>query len=172
MSRAAQLRQHGFADSVEQLIAASGMPPSALELEITESMLMQDVGASARTLRRLSEREVHIAIDDFGTGYSSLRYLATLPIRTVKMDRSFIGSMVDDPDSMTIVSSIISLAHSLKLLVCAEGVESQLQSQQLSALRCDAMQGYLYARPMPMAELVQWLEHGAAPRARGQMAGG
>jgi diguanylate cyclase (GGDEF)-like protein len=169
---AGQLQQPEFAENVEQLIARSGIPAQALELEITESMLMKDVEGSARTLRRLSEGGVQIAIDDFGTGYSSLRYLAKLPIGTVKIDRSFIASMVQDPDNMTIVASIVSLAHSLKLQVCAEGVETEEQAQILSLLGCEFVQGFLYGEPMPMLELVPFLEHAAGTPRPAQVAGG
>jgi EAL domain-containing protein (putative c-di-GMP-specific phosphodiesterase class I) len=127
--------------------------------------LVQDLEGSVRTLRQIRDMGVHIAIDDFGTGYSSLRYLTTLPIGTVKIDRSFIAAMVDDPDSMTIVSSIISLAHSLRLQVCAEGVETETQVKFLTLMRCDLMQGYLFSRPVPSADIVRLMkqrEHSGA----------
>jgi diguanylate cyclase (GGDEF)-like protein/PAS domain S-box-containing protein len=160
----AQLRQPGFVESVAQLLQED-VGPEALELEITESMLMEDLEGSVRTLRSLNELGVHIAIDDFGTGYSSLRYLAKLPIGTVKIDRSFTSAMTADPDSMTIVATIISLAHSLKLSVCGEGVETEEQSRVLSVLRCDTMQGYLFSRPVAAAEIATLLQH---PREEGR----
>jgi diguanylate cyclase (GGDEF)-like protein/PAS domain S-box-containing protein len=158
---AMQLREPGFAASIAELVGSGGGDAGALELEITESMLMNDLENSSRTLRTISESGVRIAIDDFGTGYSSLRYLAKLPITTVKIDRSFIAAMVDDADSMTIVSTIISLAHSLKLSVCAEGVESDDQFRYLSLLRCDDMQGYLFSRPVPAADVARLLDRAA-----------
>jgi diguanylate cyclase len=98
-----------------------------------------------------------IAIDDFGTGYSSLAYLAKLPVQTLKIDRSFIITMLNDRDTMTMVSTIISLAHSLRLTVVAEGVDAEEQAKVLHLLRCDQMQGYLFSRPVPKDELLRLL---------------
>ena len=160
---AVQLRQLGFVDSVAQLLQGE-VGPEARELEITESMLMEDLEGTVRALRSLSDLGVHIAIDDFGRGYSSLRYLAKLPIGTVKVDRSFISAMTADPDSMTIVATIISLAHSLKMSVCGEGVESEEHSRVLAVLRCDTMQGYLFSRPVSAAQIAEQLRRAALPR--------
>jgi EAL domain-containing protein (putative c-di-GMP-specific phosphodiesterase class I) len=99
-------------------------------------------------LQEISDLGVLVAIDDFGTGYSSLRYLAKLPVDRLKIDRSFIASMVEDPDSMTIVSTVISLAHALNLHVVAEGVETAEQAKVLKLLRCDEMQGFLFSKPL------------------------
>ena len=101
---------------------------------------------------------VNIAIDDFGTGYSSLGYLARLPVNALKIDRSFIMTMIEEPESMTIVSTIILLAHSLNLKVVAEGVETEEQSRFLKLLKCDEMQGYLFSKPLPAAGLTKMLE--------------
>jgi diguanylate cyclase (GGDEF)-like protein/PAS domain S-box-containing protein len=125
----------------------------ALELEITESMVMENISLHIGTLSAVKEMGIRVAIDDFGTGYSSLSYLAKLPIDTLKIDRSFILSMTDDPASMAIVSSIISLAHSLDLDVVAEGVETEEHARFLRLLKCDAMQGYLFSRPVPLDQL-------------------
>jgi EAL domain-containing protein (putative c-di-GMP-specific phosphodiesterase class I) len=100
---------------------------------------------------------VNIAIDDFGTGYSSLGYLAKLPVQTLKIDRSFIVTMLNDPSAMTLVSTIISLAHSLRLKVIAEGVDSEEQAKMLRLLRCEEMQGYLFSEPLAMDALVALL---------------
>ena len=100
---------------------------------------------------------VSIAIDDFGTGYSSLGYLAKLPVQSLKIDRSFITAMHKDANAMTLVSTIVSLAHSLHLTVVAEGVETEEQAKILRLLRCDEMQGYLFSKPLPMAALVELL---------------
>jgi EAL domain-containing protein (putative c-di-GMP-specific phosphodiesterase class I) len=100
---------------------------------------------------------VRIAIDDFGTGYSSLGYLAKLPVETLKIDRSFIISMLDDPSAMTLVSTIISLAHALRLEVVAEGVESEEQAKILRLVRCDQMQGYLISKPMSFDDMSAYL---------------
>lgn len=125
----------------------------ALELEITESMVMENIASHIETLGSIKAMGIQVAIDDFGTGYSSLSYLAKLPIDTLKIDRSFILTMTDEQASMAIVSSIISLAHSLDLKVVAEGVETEEHARFLRLLKCDEMQGYLLRRPMPLAAL-------------------
>src|SRR5256885_14611881 len=119
---------------------------------------MQDIHATIEKLILLRKLGVQVAIDDFGTGYSSLAYLAKLPVQSLKIDRSFIVAMVDDPDTMTLVSTIISLAHSLRLKVVAEGVDSEDQAKALRRLRCDEMQGYLFSKPLPLEELTALLE--------------
>jgi EAL domain-containing protein (putative c-di-GMP-specific phosphodiesterase class I) len=101
---------------------------------------------------------VHIAIDDFGTGYSSLSYISRLPVHSLKIDRSFIHGMTDDPDKTSVVSSIISLGHALRMEVVAEGVETEAQSQLLRLLRCDQIQGYLVSRPLPGEAMKTWLK--------------
>ncbi len=146
---ALQLRQPDFADRVRRALAARGVGPESLELELTESVIMKDIDTSIETLRRISDIGVTIAVDDFGTGYSSLRYLAKLPVDSLKIDQSFVFTMVASPDSMTIVSTIISLAHSLKLSVVAEGVEEREQVMILKELGCDEMQGHLFSRSLP-----------------------
>jgi EAL domain-containing protein (putative c-di-GMP-specific phosphodiesterase class I) len=105
----------------------------------------------------MRELGLGVAIDDFGTGYSSLAYLARLPVRSLKIDRSFINAMLTDPNTMNVVSTIISLAHSLKLKVVAEGVESEEQASVLRLLSCDEMQGYLFSKPLPAPELLTLL---------------
>jgi EAL domain-containing protein (putative c-di-GMP-specific phosphodiesterase class I) len=164
---ALQLRQADFADTVAELVRRAGVGSGALELEITESMLMDDLEGNVRTLRSIRDSGVHIAIDDFGTGYSSLRHLARLPIGTVKIDCSFIAEMIEEPDSMTIVSSIISLAHSLRLQVCAEGVETPEQVRQLTLLKCDSMQGFLFSQPVPAAQIASQFGESHPQRAAG-----
>jgi EAL domain-containing protein (putative c-di-GMP-specific phosphodiesterase class I) len=126
---------------------------SALELEITESVIMADIQSSIERLEKISERGVTIAIDDFGTGYSSLRYLAKLPVHALKIDRSFVVAMTTDADTMTLVSTIIGLAHAFDMLVVAEGVDSEEQAKLLRLLKCDMMQGYLFGRPQPAEEI-------------------
>jgi EAL domain-containing protein (putative c-di-GMP-specific phosphodiesterase class I) len=120
-----------------------------LDLEVTESGLIGNVTEAIDTLRRIRELGVEIALDDFGTGYSSLSYVFQLPISALKIDRSFIDGLTDHVDKMTIASTMISLGHQLKLQVIAEGVETEEQAQLLRLLRCDQMQGYLFARPLP-----------------------
>jgi len=157
---AVQLRQKDFVALVRS-IAGQGVSPPALDLEITESMVMEDVAGNTEKLKALCALGLSIAIDDFGTGYSSLAYLAKLPVAALKIDRSFIGTMLADANTMTLVSTIVSLAHSLKLKVVAEGVESEPEAQRLRELKCDEMQGYLFSRPLPGAELVALLRAGA-----------
>jgi diguanylate cyclase (GGDEF)-like protein/PAS domain S-box-containing protein len=152
-----QLRQRDFVDVLKQAIIG-GVAPPGIDLEITESLAMENIQANIGKLTSLRQLGVNIAIDDFGTGYSSLGYLAKLPVQSLKIDRSFIVAMVDDPDAMTLVSTIISLAHSLRLKVVAEGVDSEDQASALRRLQCDEMQGYLFSRPLPLDELTALLE--------------
>ena len=142
---ALQLRQRSFVDDV---IAAFGGADSGVDLEITESLLMEDIEESIRKLRALRETGACIALDDFGTGHSSLAYLSRLPIDTVKIDRSFVRSMTENADATSIVSTIISLAKALRHKVVAEGVETEEQARLLRLLRCDQMQGYLFSPPV------------------------
>ncbi|HSS46750.1 MAG TPA: EAL domain-containing protein, partial [Burkholderiales bacterium] len=148
-----QLRQKDFVDRVKQATAGYAADTQSLDLEITESLIMENIEDNIRKLKALRDMGVGIAIDDFGTGYSSLGYLAKLPVNALKIDRAFIVNMVQDPDSMTIVSTIISLAHSLNLKVIAEGVDSEEQSKILRLLKCDEMQGFLFSPPVPFAKI-------------------
>jgi len=152
-----QLRQRNFVDVLKQAIIG-GVAPPGIDLEITEGVVMEDIQSNIGKLTSVHALGVDIAIDDFGTGYSSLGYLAKLPVQSLKIDRSFIIAMVEDPDTMTLVSTIISLAHSLRLKVVAEGVDSEDQANHLRLLRCDEMQGYLISRPLPRNELTALLE--------------
>ncbi len=131
----------------------AGGRPEHIDLEITESMLMEDIEGNIRKLRAVREMGMKIAIDDFGTGYSSLAYIARLPIDALKIDRSFVSAMADHADNTAIVSTIISLAHSLKLKVIAKGVETEEQANLLRLLRCDEMQGYLFSKPLPRDQI-------------------
>ena len=151
-----QLRQRDFVGSVEQAIM-EGVAPTGIDLEITESLIMEDIQGTIEKLKAVRGLGVTIAIDDFGTGYSSLGYLAKLPVQTLKIDRSFIITMLKEPDTMMLVQTIISMAHSLKLNVVAEGVDSEDQAKILRLLRCDQMQGYLFSRPVPFDQLIALL---------------
>jgi len=144
-----QLRQKGFVDSILKVIAADKDNPAELDIEITESVVMQDIEESILKLNVIKAMGVGIEIDDFGTGYSSLSYIARLPITALKIDRSFITEMANSDDNMMVTSTIISLAHALKLRVVAEGVETEEQREILKLLKCDEMQGFLYSRPVP-----------------------
>jgi EAL domain-containing protein (putative c-di-GMP-specific phosphodiesterase class I) len=148
-----QLRHSDFIAVLEQAVASNGEPRAALDIEITEGVLMEKTDEVIQKLNRIRQMGVCVAIDDFGTGYSSLRYLARLPIDTLKIDRSFVMAMTENADDMAIVASIISLAHGLDLNVVAEGVETEEQRKLLRLLRCDQTQGYLFSRPVAKDEL-------------------
>ena len=150
---ALQLSQRSFTRSVETVLARHPAARHRLDLEITESVLMGDLTDNIDKLRALKAQDVRIAIDDFGTGYSSLSYLSRLPIDALKIDRSFVLRMSDDSQDMTIVTTIISLAHSLDLHVVAEGVETADQARLLRLVRCDQIQGYLVGKPLPAPEV-------------------
>ena len=124
-----------------------------IDIEVTESLIINDAERHIERLNEIRQLGMDIAVDDFGTGYSSLCYLAKLPVQTLKIDRSFITTMLQDSGSMTLVSTIISLAHALRLSVVAEGVEDEAQAKILRLLRCDEMQGYLISRPLPATEI-------------------
>jgi diguanylate cyclase (GGDEF)-like protein len=151
-----QLRQRDFVEMVEQAIMV-GLAPAGIDLEITETLLMENVQGNIQKLKSVRELGISIAVDDFGTGYSSLGYLTRLPVQALKIDHSFITTMHEDPNAMTLVSTIISLAHSLRLKVIAEGVETEEQATMLRLLRCDEMQGYLFSKPVPIGQLAQLL---------------
>ncbi len=147
-----QLGNRSFAREIEKVIGVDPLAASGLELEITESLIMADVKHSVASIEKIRSMGVTIAIDDFGTGFSSLSYLAKLPINTLKIDRSFVADLTTTPESKVLVAMIINLAHSLKLTVVAEGVETDGQSDMLRALGCDQVQGYLYSKPVSSAE--------------------
>ena len=132
---------------VRETLSSSGLPPSSLCLEITESMLMRDHVAATRQLNELRELGVRLAIDDFGTGYSSLAQLRRLPLDTLKIDRSFVSGLGGSRDAEAIVTSIIAMAHAVDLTVVAEGVETEQQLDVLQRLGCDLAQGYYFGRP-------------------------
>jgi diguanylate cyclase (GGDEF)-like protein/PAS domain S-box-containing protein len=156
---AIQLRQRSFVDDV---LAALGGPDNGVDLEITESLLMEDIEESIRKLHTLREAGASIALDDFGTGHSSLAYMSRLPIDTVKIDRAFIHKMTESADATSIVSTIISLAQALRLKVVAEGVETEEQARLLRLLRCDQMQGYLFSPPVDKDKVEALLRAGPA----------
>jgi len=147
-----QLRQRNFVDSVRAVLAETGLDPACLELEITESVLMEQAKETLSTLHQLKEIGVQLAIDDFGTGYSSLSYLKRFPVDTLKIDRSFVRDVTSDPDDAALVTGIIALAHSLRLKVVAEGVETAEQRDFLVQCDCDSIQGYLLSQPVPPDE--------------------
>jgi len=158
---AVQLRKRDFVATVEEAIMAGSIPPG-IDLEITESLVMEDIEANMRKLEAVRVLGVSIAIDDFGTGYSSLGYLAKLPVHSLKIDRSFIITMLKDPAIMTLVSTIISMAHSLRLQVVAEGVDAEEQAKALDRLGCDQWQGFLFSKPLPFDDMTALLGPEAA----------
>jgi diguanylate cyclase (GGDEF)-like protein/PAS domain S-box-containing protein len=157
-------RQFHYVNVVEmitEILQKTGIDPSSLDVEITESTLMEHLDETTETLRRLKEMGTRITIDDFGTGYSSLMYLKTFPIDTLKIDKSFVHDIVTDSDDRAITQAIISMAHSLKLEVVAEGVEEEAQLDILKSQGCDIIQGFLFGRPVPPEEVFETLKLGA-----------
>jgi EAL domain-containing protein (putative c-di-GMP-specific phosphodiesterase class I) len=148
---ARQFRQRGLAAIVADALAQSGLPPHLLELEVTETSIMADPVAAARTLAEIAAMGVSVALDDFGTGYSSLTHLRQLPIDRLKIDRSFVSALPDDADDCAIAAAVIDLARNLDLEVIAEGVETWQQVAFLRAKGCTEVQGYLFGKPLPAA---------------------
>lgn len=163
---AKQFEQADIVARIESILAAAGLLPAALELEVTESMVMKSTDQAVVTLQRLRTLGVHIAVDDFGTGYSSLSYLKRLPLQTLKIDRSFVQDLGNDSDDEAIVSAIISMASTLELRVVAEGVETIEQLEFLRRDGCDEAQGYLFSRPLPAAQLELLLQKRGYPLLR------
>lgn len=157
-----QLRQKNFTDTVIDAISGFGGADVALDLEITESVMMENLGDMTKALQIISGLGVHIAMDDFGTGYSSLSYIAKLPINELKIDRSFVIEMAGSEYSRNIVTMVIQLAHTLHLKVVAEGVDAEEQVRILEQLGCDQMQGYLISKPLPPADIEQLLRKSRA----------
>jgi EAL domain-containing protein (putative c-di-GMP-specific phosphodiesterase class I) len=142
------------------VLRETGLPASCLELELTESLFMNDVAQAVAVLHELKALGVTLSIDDFGTGYSSLAYLRDFPIDVLKIDRSFVNDIVTDPDDAAIVVSVIALAHNLHLRVVAEGVESYEQLAYLQSHGCDAIQGYYFSRPVAAEQFEQMVRAG------------
>lgn len=148
-----QFRRSDFIATAQRALAESGLDPACLELELTESTIMEDVDESVRMLNELSTLGVGLSVDDFGTGYSSLTYLKRLPIDKLKIDKSFIQDIPDDPDDVAITAAVIDMGHNLKLHVLAEGVETTEQLEFLRERGCKEFQGFLVSRPVPAEEL-------------------
>jgi len=155
---ASSLVDSDLPQQVASMLAARGLPPGSLQLEVTEEFLMADRDRARDIMTRLRTSGVQISVDDFGTGYSSLSYLRDLPIDELKLDRSFILP-IDDARTAALVASTIDLAHSLGLRMVAEGVETNLAYTQLTLLGCDQAQGYYMSRPVPATELDHWLNN-------------
>lgn len=152
-----QLRHPNFVELVKNALLRSDMPPWALELEITESVLLSDDSRTAQRLHELVALGVKIALDDFGTGYSSMSYLRRHPVHVIKIDRSFITDLPDNQDSAAITTAVIAMARSLRKETIAEGVETAAQLAFLKSLGCDAAQGYFFSRPVPAEELTRFV---------------
>ena len=147
-------------DNVAACLAANGLSPSSLTLEVTETEVMADLGEASSVLSQLGQLGVRVAVDDYGTGYSSLAYLHRLPLTELKIDRSFITNMVTDQSNAIIVRSSITMAHSLGLSIVAEGAEDELTCAVLADAGCDTVQGYYLARPLSASTLREWLATG------------
>jgi EAL domain-containing protein (putative c-di-GMP-specific phosphodiesterase class I) len=153
---AIQLRQDDFVRTLSTILKVAGSE-AGLDIEVTESLMMENVIENMEKLTAVRELGVQIALDDFGTGFSSLSYLARLPVKTLKIDRSFVITMLEDPGAMALVSTIISLARTLRLETVAEGVESEEQAKILRLLQCDQMQGYLISKPLTFDDMTTFL---------------
>ena len=154
-----ELRRRDFVRSFANELRLAGMD-AGIDIEVTESLIMEDVDSNIGKLAQIRAMGVEIGIDDFGTGYSSLAYLARLPVTVLKIDRSFIANMLQDTGTMTLVSTMISLGKSLRLTVIAEGVESEEQAKMLRLLHCDQLQGYLFCRPLSFEDMTARLASG------------
>jgi EAL domain-containing protein (putative c-di-GMP-specific phosphodiesterase class I) len=155
-----QFREAGFVDEILQALAYAGVPPEALMIELTETLLAGEHETVWRDLAALREHGIRVAIDDFGTGYSSLGYLRRLPIDVVKIDKSFIDDMVEIPQQLALVTGIVSLAQSLGLTVIAEGIESAVHRDLLARLGCPFGQGYLWSAPVDGTEALAQMANG------------
>jgi EAL domain-containing protein (putative c-di-GMP-specific phosphodiesterase class I) len=152
-----QFRQEDFVDVVLRVLEETGLAAERLELEVTESVVMQGAESVIQKMRILNTKGIKVAIDDFGTGYSSLSYLRQFVADRLKIDRSFVCDLPDNPDAEAIVGAIVAMGRSLGLRVIAEGVETKAQAAFLQSIECDEGQGYLYAKPMVVNEFEAWL---------------
>jgi EAL domain-containing protein (putative c-di-GMP-specific phosphodiesterase class I) len=151
------LREPDFLQQILTTREAAGVRPELIQLEITETTLMEDPVRSHEVLDQLKRVGMGIFVDDFGTGYSSLGYIATMPVHALKIDRSFVLNMMQRTEHRTVVAASISLAHSLGIKVVGEGVESIEQARELEHLDCDELQGYLFSQPLAPEQFVRWL---------------
>jgi EAL domain len=149
-----------FLENVFSTLRETGMPPNRLELELTESVLMKRVDSAVSVLKALRSKGIRVTVDDFGTGYSSLSYLRKFPVHALKIDQSFTSQISSDGDDSVIVKAVIAMAHSLKLSVIAEGVETLAELQFLHAHQCDEAQGYHFSKPLPASEFASFLHAG------------
>jgi EAL domain-containing protein (putative c-di-GMP-specific phosphodiesterase class I) len=157
---AQQLTKGDFVDEVVEVLRRTGMPAERLILEITESVLLDDMDGTVTTLALLRSLGVRVAIDDFGTGYSSLSYLAQLPVDVLKIDKSFVDKISEASMDASLIETIISMSHTMKLTTVAEGVEKLRQAAWLRTARCTLGQGYLWSRPVPLETAQKLLSAG------------
>ncbi|MAD77315.1 MAG: hypothetical protein CML20_21490 [Rheinheimera sp.] len=153
-----QLAMGNFPDNVEMILSETGLPPSALMLEVTESVIAENIAASVQQMKRIRAMGVRFSLDDFGTGYSSLSYVRQLPIDELKIDKSFVNTLLSDSETHSIVKIILLLADVLKLDVIAEGIEQEAQWQALLELGCSGFQGYFFSRPQPPEDIFEKLQ--------------
>jgi EAL domain-containing protein (putative c-di-GMP-specific phosphodiesterase class I)/GGDEF domain-containing protein len=158
----AQFREPDLMGIVRRALADAGMIADSLELELTESMLLQKADATVTMLHTMKDAGVHLSIDDFGTGYSSLNYIKRFPVDALKIDQSFIREMMTSEQDSTLTTSIILMGKGLNLTVVAEGVETRSQLEMLKALGCDEAQGYLFSRPVPASDAARLIARGFA----------
>jgi len=152
---ARQLVDPAFPEIIQQTAQKHGVDPHHIELEITESMLAQDLQVSSDVLTQLAEEGFKVALDDFGTGFSNLAYINRFPVTAIKIDRSFVTHIDTDPKSVDLVKGIVALAKSLKLAVICEGIETPEQRRALEKTQCDLIQGYLISKPLPAEDLFE-----------------
>jgi EAL domain-containing protein (putative c-di-GMP-specific phosphodiesterase class I) len=155
-----EFREESFLENVFAILTETGLDPSFLELELTESVLMRRADSAASVLQALRARGLRVAVDDFGTGYSSLSYLRKFSIDALKIDQSFVRQITTTPDDTAIVAAVISMGRSLKLRVIAEGVETQEELTFLQGLQCDEAQGYYFSRPLVADQFAGILKSG------------
>jgi diguanylate cyclase (GGDEF)-like protein len=160
-----QFQQKDLAEKINEIVGNTGLDPAFLDIEVTESSIMNNAESAVDTLRSLQATGIKVSIDDFGTGYSSLGYLKQLPIDILKIDKSFVQDVTNNPDDAALVMTIITLAHNLRLKVVAEGVETEEQLRFLHLLKCDEWQGYLFSKPVPPEAFRELLSERLTPRA-------
>ncbi|WP_339937013.1 sensor domain-containing phosphodiesterase [Undibacterium luofuense] len=156
---AVQFRNKELPSLVQRLLEETGVPPDCLELELTESMAMHDPAAAIAMMNQLHAQGVRLSIDDFGTGYSSLSYLKQFKVYKLKIDKSFVHDVSEDPEDEAIISAVISMAHKLEMITIAEGVETHDQLHFLQGQGCDEIQGYFFSRPLPPDDFLRWVQH-------------
>jgi EAL domain-containing protein (putative c-di-GMP-specific phosphodiesterase class I) len=156
---ARQFSKTSLVDDISQILQQTGLPADALELEITESMVVDDSAAAVKVMERLRALGVEISIDDFGTGYSNLQYLKNFPLNSLKIDRSFIRGLTEDREDAAIIKAIILMARGLGLNVVAEGIETQQQLDFLLEHHCPMGQGYLFREPLAADQFIDWIDN-------------